>query len=539
MKLSFWYALREVRRRPGRSLSFAAILCALLISLFLLLLYMEAQWRAEVMPDNTENYHFRLYGLSEQDKAYIRALPWVQASYDIVHDAEDTPFYNPNYRNEFRVRVTWEHVMDVGECARTLMEERDIFKNAHYAAFYQSGYEYAKTKYTENRYGTAENSGDADRFSREQAEREIVSNQVLHRPFCQKTANSYLFQPDFFVLVLIFGIFSAGAVTVLLSEDYRRYQKEFGCLRALGFRQHHIFFIHASEVLLGFLCAVPVSVLFTTGALYLFRRAASAVSGETVLLTVAERIPLGLMLSLAAFLAAAAVAGVGVLCILYRDTPIMSYLREESRFSVSFVSKTSDRFEKSTGIGVYQRLYAIRARSVLLWNTAAAAFVMPLPFYMLSALYDALRGHGTPEEALHTVYTLTEASLIFLTALCITVTASRNAASARKGELGVIRALGGDKECIKKLVYADSVIQSVLLTCAALILVLVTGNLSRSVIDVNTKAESGALLRETILVLGKLCGVVLFTLPSAFAGPALFLRRFFGKSITASIRERE
>ena len=135
-----WYACKELRRRPKHTLSFLLIVCAILVSLALLLLYMEAEWRADVMPDHEENYHFALRDLSDSDKEAIKKYEWVQAWYDIEPDAPEGSKASLSYKSEFRVRVTWDHVYQAGECARIAMDDLGIFRKAPYSSHYDSYY---------------------------------------------------------------------------------------------------------------------------------------------------------------------------------------------------------------------------------------------------------------------------------------------------------------------------------------------------------------------------------------------------------------
>lgn len=139
MKTSFWYAIRELRRRPRQFLSLTAVSAAVMTVLMLMILWMNATWRAEVLPLNQSNTHMHFYNLTESEKDYIRQLDYVQTTYD-EYDFEMAEFSNPAYLNCFRVRLTWEHNADAPTIAVQLMKKLNLYTREPYVKKYEHEY---------------------------------------------------------------------------------------------------------------------------------------------------------------------------------------------------------------------------------------------------------------------------------------------------------------------------------------------------------------------------------------------------------------
>jgi hypothetical protein len=104
MGAAVYYALRSIRRRPKSFISLAGVSAAVMLALILLLLFLEAEWRQSVMPDNTNNYHLCFYNLSDAEKDWIKSQEWTHATYELysASGGEETA-------DEYRVRVAWDY----------------------------------------------------------------------------------------------------------------------------------------------------------------------------------------------------------------------------------------------------------------------------------------------------------------------------------------------------------------------------------------------------------------------------------------------
>ena len=122
--------------------------------MILVILWNEAEWRAEVMPDHAENYHLSFYNLSNADKDYIRRQEWVQATYDIYQNTKD-----PLLSNTFRIRVGWDYMTEAVALARKIMLERGLFDREPYATWYQREYESQYRMFLDKWWGMTEKDG--------------------------------------------------------------------------------------------------------------------------------------------------------------------------------------------------------------------------------------------------------------------------------------------------------------------------------------------------------------------------------------------
>lgn len=534
-RVSLFYALRDIRRRPVRFLSLSAIVCAALVSLTLLLLFMEAQWRADVMPDREENYHFTLDNLSEKEAAYAESLPWVQAAYRSVSPTNED-------RICLRIRSDWEHCTESGELVRELIRKIGLFRREPYAAMYDTVYDGAMAKFHAYWYGATEANGLTDtRFAETQAYTHLIDHKVTNQVFMQKTVNSYVIQRDFFTLILMFCAFTAAAFTILIENDYRRSFEDFGCLRALGFTNGHLLCIHLIRSFFIYISALPGTFLVSAGFLALFRRmTAASITEETAyLMDVTAHLPIPLMLILFSLMLGAVLLGTGAVCFLHRREEIMSLLRGVQRMQISFVAETSEAFAESDSIREYGRLYLRRSRRSMLYTVIVTSLVMPLPFHLFSSLIELLPAAGTQEVYPVFLYTLLQTLAVFITTLCITVTAARSAVSMRARELGILRSLGADRDCIRTLIYPAAWIQSLYITICSLFMIIWTHIVSRNHFDFDVKAEAGSGARLINTLLSDIFGSALFVIPATFLGTVLFLRYFFRTPILTSMNDKE
>ncbi len=537
MKVSLWYVLREFRRRPRRWLSLSLVSAAVMTVMILMVLWMEAEWRADVMPDHEDNYHFSFYNLSEADKTYIRRQDWVQATYDLYADVRSEA-----YTNEFRVRVTWEHTANAVSLARQVMLQRGLFEREPYAAAYQREYERQYQEFLNKWMGMPERNGiTVEEASAINTRSYILRSKVNNTSFLMKTQNSYTMQPSFFAFMFMLALFLGAATTILTLETYRSSFCDFGTLRALGMNRMHIFFVNLLESLGVALAAIPAAILLSIGGvqLYYLLSAPYAESAGEVYFTIAHYVPIPTLAVICLYLIGAALLGTLLVCWIYRTKPILSLLRSIGTFTVSFVSKTSSFFEYSRGVGGYSRLYGIRARASLLRFTAVIAIMLPLPMYYMIAAVGLIGTMDSPAAIVQGIYILFQAAAILITALCVTWSASRMAARSRMTELGIFRALGADRTAVRRITYPIAAAQSMLMLVLALgVNLFINGFFSTgNYIDSTAGAVSAAeLILQALLYM---ISAAVFVLPSTYGGLLTFLHSFFRRSIIESIREYE
>ena len=537
MKVSLWYVLREFRTRPRRWLSLAAVSAAVMTVMILMVLWMEAEWRADVMPDHRENYHFSFYNLTEADKTYIARQDWVQASYDLY-----TNDRREEYVNQFRVRVTWEYTANAVTLARKILLERGLLEREPYASAYQREYEWQYAEFVNKWMGMTERGGiTAAEAATVNARSYILRSMVNNTSFLQKTQNSYTMQPSFFSFLFMLALFLGAATTILTLETYRSAFSDFGTLRALGMDRRHIFYVNLIESLGVALAAIPAAILLSVGAvqLYYVLSAPYVEAAGEVYYTIAHYVPIPTLGVICLYLIGAALIGTVIVCLIYRTKSILSLLRSMGTFAVSFVSKTSSFFENSVGVGGYSRLYSIRSRASLLRFTAIIAIMLPLPMYYTIVTLSVIGSMDTPAAIVQGIYILFQAAAILITTLCVTLAASRMAARGRVTELGIFRAMGADRAAIRRITYPTAGAQSIAMLALAVGVNLFIGGFfsTGNYIDTTAGAVSAgeALLQMFLYAIS----AAVFVFPSTYGGLLLFLHGFFRRPIIESIREYE
>jgi len=537
VKISLWYVLREIGRRPKRFLSLALVSAAVMTVMILVILYNEAEWRAEVMPDHEENYHLSFYNLTEADKDYLRRQDWVQATYDIYRNSKD-----PLLSNTFRVRVGWDHVTEALALARTFMLQRGLFEREPYASWYQREYESQYRMFLDKWWGMKEKNGVTVEEAATMNARGYILRMrgVKNDPFINKTRDSYTMQPQFFSFLLVLSMFLGSAVTILILESYRLRFREYGSLRALGFTKGHLFCINLLESTAVTLAAIPMAVLLTLGAVELYYKLIEPYRAQAkeLYFTIADYVPLSTLAVLCAFLLLSSLLGTVLVCWMYRTKSVLSLLRGEGTFAVSFVSRTSPFFERSTRIGGYVRLYSLRARASLLRFSAIIAIMLPLPMIYLISGVQILADRSTPEKIIAGIYNAFQIVAVLVTTLCVTYSASRMNAHSRAPELAVFRALGADRRGIYRVTFPLATLQGALILAVALVVQAMAGSIGAPTYVGTTE---GARALEELLAEGLVYAVsaVVFVIPSAYSGLVTFLWGFFRRPIMSSLQRPE
>jgi len=536
LKVSAWYAFREMARKPRRFLSLVAVSAAVMTVMVLIILWMEAEWRADVMPDHEGQYHFSFYNLRESDKDYIRAQPWVQATYDLYLPTDDTA-----KANEFRVRVTWDEVAHATSHARTVLLSRGLLEREPYAKLYDREYSSQYANLQKSWYGAAEKNGiTLEEAAALNARSFILRKLVQNASFLRKTINRYTMQPAFFVMLFMLCMFLGAAITILTLEAYKSNFREYGSLRALGFRRMHIFQINCIQSLSVAAVSVPVAALISYGAVQLYYACTAKYSANAkdVFFTIADYIPLPTLLLLGCFMILSSIGGTLAVCFLYREKSVMSLLRGEGIFLVSFVSKTSEFFERARDIGAYSRLYSLRARASLLRYTAIIAIMLPLPMNYLILAFSMAGTADTPSDTVQLIYNLFQIVAVLITTLCVTISASRMAAAGRASEFAVLRALGADRKTVCAAAYPTATAQGALILILSVFLNAALHSINEP-IYIGSTAGAKPLSEILTGILIYALSAALFVLPSVYGGLSMFLHGFLRRPILSSIRESQ
>ena len=520
LKIIFGFAFCELRRKPKETVITVSFMTAVLVSLIMLLMFSEAQWRGEVMPEIPENYHFSIQSLSEGEKQWIRQQDFTQVTYDTD--------------NGFRVRVTWEYAAKAVQCCRVIFDEFDLWQRApykeRYDLIYQASYSQLKLKWM----GATEKSG----YTLEQMSNINARDQVLEIPynrhFCLLTGTNYIVRPDNLILLMMFALFLGMAVTLLYSERYRSDMTRYGTLRAIGLTECEITLVFICNVVLTSLASLLPSALLSVAVVKLYNLISAGFEQDTAF-TLLTYVPISnIILSYLALLIAV-VLGAFAVCKINSGKLIIELLQRRSNFNVSYVEKTSDKFENATDSKIYSKLYASRTKKSMIANSLITVIMVPLPVYYIWLCIDLARtpGHST----LMLLYFIFQALMITATSFAVIIMASVFRMRTRRRELSVLRAIGMN---LSEIFYT---IRSGELRLAA-VSALLSGLFLAAVyvlMDISLSSMGNYQIVYTLmaLALGTALSPVtcVFLILPQLAGIALGMKSISGDNITDSIRE--
>ena len=535
MKAIRYFLLRDIRTRPLQFLSSVLVAMSAITALMLMLLYTEAAWRARVMPDHDQNYHFTVKNLSYAEKNEIANQPWAQACYEILEYDDDGNLI----RDDFRIRVTWDEVWRWGDRAWEIFDKYDMWDNRAYRSAYEYNYDYILEKLQKRYYNAEVVNGQPITTSAELATKREIVLKCGNTAFISDTINAYTFQPEFFGNLTVFGMFLAAVMAILSSERYKRQMREYGTLRALGLRRRQLIALHCTHTAVSSVCAIPLAAGFTWGIVDLYLRLmGDLVHADPAAMTLTASIPLPIIGWCSLWMTVLSTVGSLVVCLLYRKFPVIALLRGEGTFQVSFVSKTSPAFEDSPDLSVYNRLYLLRTRKSQIFSVAVIAIMMPLPLMYMGFLIDDVFELQYTDALVSFLYNLFQAIFIFITSVTVTVLASAGMTDERHAEFGIFRALGINRKRLSDAVNAQSALRAIIVAVfAVVIFVIVTDSrLQSSAVTAPMEDTLPVFLAKCLL---DLIGTAVFVFPSVFGGVRLSLRRFFRRPIIDALRDTE
>ena len=535
MKAIRYVLLRDIRTRPLQFLSSVLVAMSAITALMLMLLYTEAAWRARVMPDHEDNYHFTVKNLSYAEKDEIANQPWVQACYEILEYDDDGNLI----RDDFRIRVTWDEVLYWGDHAWEIFDAYDLWDDKAYRSNYEYYYNEILGKLQKRYYNAEVVNGQPIEYSAELATKREILLDTRNSIFISDTLNSYTFQPEFFANLTVFGMFLAAVMAILSSERYKRQMREYGTLRALGLRRRQLIALHCTHTALSSICAIPLAADFTWGIVELYLLIlGDLVHADPAAMTLTASIPFSVIGWCSLWMTVLSTVGSFIVCLLYRKMPVMSLLRGEGTYQVSFVSKTSPAFEECPDTAAYNRLYLVRTRKSQIFSIIIIAIMMPLPLMYMGFLIDDVFELQYTDALVTFLYNLFQAIFIFMTSVTVTILASAGMTNERHTEFGIFRALGITRKRLYDMVHAQSALRAVIVAVfAVVIFVIVTDR------RVQSSAVTAPMEDSLPVFLGKclldLIGTAVFVFPSVFGGVRLSLRRFFRRPIIDALRDTE
>lgn len=537
MKVSLYFALRELRRRPRRTLSLILVSTAILTSLYMLLFYLEADWRSRVMPDTPSNYHFHVRTTEDpyEIRAYIKKQPWVQAWYEEdFYRSEEEYLYT-----QFSVRVDWEHLLVSSALAREMFDSLELWDSDYYADNWEFYYNDTYNKFIKQAYGASTINGVPIEVEAEyRAKLILINNMTRNASFCRLTINSYIIRPEFAVYMSLFSCFLGAATAIMFSEQYRHDMQEYGSLRALGLKRSQLVFISCIENLITTLMSIPLATAFTFILVRVYTAATKRLDDGSVYLNLSEHLPLGAMAVVAVMMLAVSLIGCIAVCLFYKNRTAMELLRGIESVRISFVSKTSPRFERASSLSVYDRLYTLRTRTSFLIGVLTVSLMMPLPLWFLAVVVSFFGMELSGGNRLIAIYHAVQTAMLFTTAVTVTFVSMRSGIESRFRELGILRALGVSKKRIKRSALTPPLLQSVIILPTAALLFLNLSDISVSVSSLPSPRNLN-IVEEILKLAASAFGTAALIFPPLLAALKTANRRFFARSAIENLRETE
>lgn len=530
VKFTLPYVLSSIRRRPHSFIAMTAVSASILTILIMMLLYMNASWRAEVMPDNEHNYHFHLCNLTEQQKNFIRNEPWVQATYDhyTYSPVDDSLIYN-----DFRVRVTWDEVLYSSRIAKDLLDRFDLWSTPYYEPLIQAGYNKQLEHIMKDnmcvspndRIKTGETASEAALRAAKQLF--VMSHYCKNQSFCRKTINSYIIRPEFFNFMSLITLFLSAAIMILQTENYHHRSREFGTLRTLGMKKRHIVCICSIESLLTSIAAIP----FGTLAAVLFVKVYIAIFGDLmeqndIYMTLLDNIPISVIIFVSILLTLFSLLACIFVAITNRNRDIVDLIRGQIDLTVSFVAKTSGRFENAKNALVYSSIYTKRTKKIFILSLIIVVIMLPLPlgFTLLTSELILRNINGTvPLEAIYYGF---QTLMLMVTSASVIFTSTKSSTDRRRHEIGVFRSLGLRRSPIHKIIARPLVLKIIFAGIPATIILYSLSNLM--------VRNFGRFIVLTLLY--ALVSMLIIT-PPIFAAMGTSLRRTFRMSAVENLRD--
>ncbi len=533
MKSAFHYALCELKRRPRHTVSMIAASSAVLFAIILMMLWLHASWRESVLPENEHNYHFSLIGLTDDEILYIQKQPWVRVTYLYI------PPPTMNARESLRVRVNDDEVLNVGKRIFDLCDRFGLWSRE--TAYARSFDMYRQEALNKVKIGALakdfrQSGKSIEQYASDMAKVTLYDQNIANIGYISNTINGFYFTPGFFAQMSLFSVFMAGVMTVLTTESCRRRKPEFGCLRSLGMTRRQIVELNCFENLITTAASVPAAYLFTVLVVKLYGLLTRSLPTDGLYMTLTDEIPTAPILVVSLILVVMSNVGCLLVCLFERNADVEGLLRGEGQFEVSFVEKTSPRFERAKNADLYGVFTITRAKKSFFLGALIIAVMLPLPLWYCTFLPTVIQITQNALPVL--IYFFIQELALLVTALTVIFVSTRSGADARSRELATLRSLGFTKRKTRMLLLAYYAAQSAITVAAAVFLFV---ELSGTSLNISSCPEPSPFTPgETIR---KWCidglFIAAFLVPSVFGGMAASLRRFFRRSIIENIRETE
>ena len=542
MKAAFYFAIREIRRRQRHFLALTVVSAAILTTLIMMLMLLNAEWRNDVMPERPDNYHFTIKGISESEKKWIRSQPWVQVCYDVERyvsngvTADDT----------LNVRLIWSENYYSTKRAWEIFDEFNLWEREPYKLYYESQLDEIINKYKKDyatsdlNYRIAKNETLLQRATNLSKHQFLMSRRVKNIGYCQDVIDSYIIRPKFFVLTIMFALFLGGVMMILQSENYRALMPEYGALRSFGLKRRQIWYINGIESLASSIMSIPLGTVLSLIIVKIYMLAnADILADDSVYLKLTENIPAAVIIFMSLELVLVSLLGSILVCLHYDKRSTMELLKREGSVQVSFVAKTSPKFDRAKSVRIYSVLQRRRTRVSFILSIAVIVIMMPLPLSFLGMSSTILINPTlSASELAEGYYYLFQALVLFVTSVIVIYIASRSRSDDRHGEFAILRSLGMKKRQLRRTAFPSVIYQILMTVIPAELLFLKLTDMSYVTVSENLVRHL-TMSEFFVKMLTDSAGVILLIAPPMLLGLALSLVRFNRRSIIESIRENE
>ena len=357
------YAVKEIKKRP---LDFLPILLSALgvfILIFNMIIYFESQ-RVTNISYYRLDFEIKLYEMPHNSIAYIESLPYVKSVKSVTDEINSNTLYiafNPPHN---------ESANAIFKAFDRLIDDINLRQYPYYQTWERDigGFNRNTFKMPYNRWFNA-----------------FYIDALLENP---------MFSPPMLVLMFTSSILMSAVMILVFSLKLKKNINEYAMLRSLGMTTFDIMKINMFQGMGILLLSTPIAFVTSAVTMKLVCEASHNLYPE-----VRDNTPLIYNLPvqyiIIAVLIITAVSSVSLLlvCKLYNRKTIVGLISGAELLKISFVEKSSDKFEKARDFSHYGKLYRKRTRKSLLSTNIAYVAMLIFPLIFVYAIFWFLNNY--------------------------------------------------------------------------------------------------------------------------------------------------
>lgn len=369
MDFALKYALKEIKKRPLEFLPILLTSFGVLILLFNLIIYNESRRVTDIAYYKLD-FEIKLYEMPKESIARVEALEYVKKvkaaekkgaadSYTLY--IELTPQYN---KDVFKIYAAFDK----------LIADINLWRYPYYE---EAGY---KEYYEE--FGI----------------KDMMFDQWFNERYIQALIYDPVISPAMLTIISAGAVLMAAVMTLVFSLKLKKSISEYAMLRALGMTSFDIMKINMFQGIGIMLLCVPPAFAASAGVMKAVCEASQNLFPELKDNTALTYIvPVKYMFTAALVLAL--VSGIALILAvrMYNKKTVVELINGAGQIKISFVEKSSDKFERAEDFSYYGRIYGKRTRKSNVTTNILYVGMMIFPlifafqiFYTLNFLFEEL-----------------------------------------------------------------------------------------------------------------------------------------------------